>query len=173
LQLLKYHLLQKGATFPRVLDVSIDRPSGQVTVRYTEKDGKEKIETERMELPLDLANGISLTMLKNIGPDTLPAKFSLLATTPKPRLVKLKITSAGKEPFSVGGLTREATHYVIKVEIGGVAGVVAPIVGKEPPDHHVWIIGGDAPGFIKSEGTLFEGGPAWRIELATPVWPRK
>ena len=32
-----------------------------------------------------------------------------------------------------------ATHYVLKVEIGGLAGVVAPLVGKQPPDSHVWI----------------------------------
>jgi hypothetical protein len=25
---------------------------------------------------------------------------------------------------------------------------------------------------VKSEGSLFEGGPIWRIELASPVWPK-
>ncbi len=160
--------MQKGPTFPQQLDVSIDRASGQVTVRYTEKDGKEKVETEHMDLPLDLANGLTSTLLKNLSPDSLPAKVSLLATTPKPRLVNLKITSEGKDPFSVGGLTRQATHYVIKVEIGGVKGLVAPLVGKQPPDHHMWIVGGEAPGFIRSDGTFFQDGPVWRIDLASP-----
>ena len=171
-RLLKYHLVQKGPSFPRKLDVSIGAPAGQVTVRYSE-DGTEKVATERMDLPLDLANGLVLTLLKNIGPDTLPAKFSMIAATPKPRLVKLEVTSAGKQSFSLGGLTREATHYVVKVQIGGVTGLIAPLLGKQPPDHHVWVVGGEAPGFVKSEGTLYLGGPSWRIELASLVWPKR
>jgi hypothetical protein len=171
--LLKYHLVQKGPTFPQQLDVSIDRASGQVTVRHSEKGGKEKVESEHMDLPLDLANGLTSTVLKNLKPADLPAKLSLLATTPKPRLVSLKITSEGKDPFSVAGLIRQATHYVIKVEIGGVKGAIAPLVGKQPPDHHMWIVGGETPGFIRSDGTFFQDGPEWRVDLASPVWPKK
>ena len=33
------------------------------------------------------------------------------------------------------------------MELGGIAGIVAPIIGKQPPDLHVWILGGDAPAF--------------------------
>jgi hypothetical protein len=36
----------------------------------------------------------------------------------------------------------------------------------------VWVLGGDAPTFVKSEQTLYLGGPVWRIELVSPVWPR-
>jgi hypothetical protein len=86
--------------------------------------------------------------------------------------VKLAITSQGEEPFSIGGSSRKATHYVVKVEIGGAAGLVAPLLGKQPPDTHVWILGGEAPAFVKSEGPLFFGGPVWRIELTSPVWRR-
>jgi hypothetical protein len=53
-----------------------------------------------------------------------------------------------------------------------VAGVVAPLVGKQPPDNHVWILTGEAPAFLKSEAPFYPGGPSWRIELASPVWPR-
>jgi len=59
----------------------------------------------------------------------------------------------------------------VKVDIGGVAGVVAPLVGKQPEDSHVWILEGEAPAFVKSEGPLFMGGPPWRIELTNPAWP--
>ena len=82
------------------------------------------------------------------------------------------ITSQGEEPFSVGGFNRKATHYVVKVEIGGAAGIVAPLVGKQPPDVHIWILGGEAPVFLKEEGPLYDGGPIWRIEQVSPVWPR-
>jgi hypothetical protein len=86
--------------------------------------------------------------------------------------VKLVIVGAGEEPFSIGDSPRKAIHYVVKVEIGGVAGLVAPLVGKQPPDTHVWILGGEAPAFVKSEGPLYTGGPSWRIELTNPTWPQ-
>ena len=60
----------------------------------------------------------------------------------------------------------------MKIEIGGISGVIAPLVGKQPPDTYVWISGGTAPGFLKSEGALVADGPIWKIELASPVWPK-
>jgi hypothetical protein len=171
-RLLRNHLVQKGPSFPQPLDVSIECASGQVTVRYTDEHGKEKIESEKLELPPDLANGMTLTLLKNIRPGAPPPTLSMVAATPKPRLVKLAISNAGEEPFATGLIARKATHYVVKVEIGGVSGLIAPLVGKQPPDSHVWILQGDAPAFVKSEGPLFLGGPIWRIELVSPVWPK-
>jgi hypothetical protein len=60
---------------------------------------------------------------------------------------------------------------VVKIELGGLAGVVAPVIGKQPPDTDVWILEGDAPAFLKSQGPQFQDGPIWRIELASPSWP--
>src|SRR4029077_678815 len=77
---------------------------------------------------------------------------SMLAATPKARLVTLAIAPQGEESFSTGGSSRKAMHYVVKVNIGGVAGAVAPLVGKQPGDIHVWILGGDAPALVKMEG---------------------
>jgi hypothetical protein len=171
-QLLKYHLIEKGPTFQHPMETSIDVAAGQVTVRTTDDDGKEKMISQHMNLPLDLANGLTLTLLKNVRPRSTPTKLSMVAATPKPRLVKLAITAQGEEPFSTAGTARKAMHYVVKIEIGGAAGLIAPIIGKEPPDIHVWILLGDAPAFVKSEGPLYYGGPIWRIELASPVWPK-
>jgi hypothetical protein len=50
---------------------------------------------------------------------------------------------AGTEPCFVGGSARKATHYVLKIDIGGIAGFVAPLVGKQPPDSQVWILDGE------------------------------
>jgi hypothetical protein len=170
-RLLSYRLTQKGPAFEQRSEMSFDTSKGEVTVRYTD-DGKEKVATDRMELPLDVANGMIFTLLKNLRPDGPATTVSMVAATPKPRLVNLQISAQGEDPFSVGGSKRMATHYVLKVEIGGVAGVIAPLLGKRPPDIHVWILGGEAPAFVKSEGPLYYGGPSWRIELASPVWPR-
>jgi hypothetical protein len=60
---------------------------------------------------------------------------------------------------------------VVKVDIGGFAGLVAPLLHKQPPDSHLWILHGDAPAFVKSEGPFYLGGPIWRIELVSPQWP--
>ena len=171
-RLISDHLVQKGPTFPRQLEMSIDGSSGRVTVRHTDDDGKQKEDAERLDLPPDLANGLILTLLKNLQLDAPSRTVSFVAATPKPRLVKLAITAAGEEPFSTGGAARKATHYVLKVEIGGISGLLAPLLGKQPPDSHVWILRGQAPAFVKSEQPLYLGGPLWRIELVSPVWPR-
>ena len=171
-QLLSDHLVQKGPAFERPLDMTIDRRRGQVTVRYADEHGQPKVEVEQMELPLDLANGMMITLLKNVPADALPSSVSFVAATPKPRLVKLVISAVGTEPFSVGGSPRRALHYVVKVDIGGLSGLLAPLLGKQPPDSHIWILSGEAPAFVKSEATLFLGGPLWRTELVSPVWPR-
>jgi hypothetical protein len=147
------HLIQKGPAFKQPPDVSVDRSTGQVTVRYTDNDGKEKTVTDhRLKLPADVSNGMVLTLLKNIRPDVPLTTLSMIAAAPKPRLVKLLISPEGEESFSAGGLAHKATRYIVKVDIGGVAGVVAPILGKQPEDTHIWILGGDAPSFVKLEG---------------------
>jgi hypothetical protein len=168
-RLLNYHLIQQGSTFPHPIELLIDGSTGQVTVHYTEK-GKEETSTDRLKLPPGMANGLIPILLKNIS-DSGPTTVSMVAPTPKPRLLKLEITPKGDEPFSIGSSSRKATHYVVKAEIGGVDGAMAPLLGKQPPDIHVWILGGEVPALVKMEGPLYLGGPAWRIELACPVWP--
>jgi hypothetical protein len=167
-RLLSYHLIQKGPSFDKPLAVAIDNERGLVTVRYTD-DGEEKVETENLELPADLANGLVPVLLKNGKPEA-PPSMHMLAATPKPRLVRLAITAAGEAPFVVAGDTRKAVHYVVKVEIGGITGALAKLLGKQPPDTHVWIQHGEFPAFVRSEGPLYLGGPIWRIELTGPRW---
>jgi hypothetical protein len=167
--LLSDHLVQKGPAFERALDMTIDRQSGQVTVKYDDK-GETKTEVEKMELPPDLANGMIITLLKNVRRNALPKSLSYIAATPKPRLVKFELSVDGSEPFTVAGSRRQATHYVLKIDIGGLAGVIAPLVGKQPEDSHVWILEGEAPAFVKSQAAMFMGGPLWRTDLVSPVW---
>ena len=170
--LVRYHLIQKGPTFPHPTETSVEASSGQVTVRYTDDKGNEKTDSERMKLPDDLANGMVLTLLKNLPTDGALPEFSMLVATPKPRVVKLVLSTSDQDWFSLVGARRESVHYVIKVDIGGIKGLVAPLVGKQPPDAHIWIIRGEAPTFVKSETLSYLDGPLWRTELTSPVWPK-
>jgi hypothetical protein len=141
-----------------------------VNIETTDKDGKAKSIAKQLSLPPDLANGIVPMLLNDIDPH-VETTLSMLVSTPAPRVVKLKISSAGEDSFSIGGSSAKATHYVIKIDIGGVTGVVAKVAGKQPPPHDVWIAAGKAPAFLKSEGPLYDEGPIWQIELARPIWP--
>lgn len=169
-RLLSTHLVQKGPAFEHPMEVAIDARQGRITVRHTD-DGKEKVIHERMKVPPDVANGVILTMLKNPPPNTQRFDLSWVAATPKPRLVKLEVTAAGEDSFSIGDSSRKAMHYVVKVDIGGITGLLAELLGKDPPDTHVWIALGEAPAFVKMEGPLALGTPPWRIELTNPAWP--
>jgi len=171
-QLLTYHLVQKGRVFKRETDMSLNASTGQVIVHYKDDEGKEKTISDRLKLPADLANGIVTTLLSDIDSKAPKTTLSMLVATPKPRLVKIEISPAGEDSFSIGGSAAKAMRYAVKVDIGGISGVIAPIIGKQPPDTHIWMVGGRAPGFLKSEGQLYEGGPIWRIEMASPTWPK-
>jgi hypothetical protein len=172
-QLITDHHIQNGPSFPHPMDMSIDVRSGQVTVRTPGKDGKEEVKTEHVDMPPDLANGLITSLMRNIQPDTPETKVSMIVATSKPRVVTLAISPHGKDPFSLAGSPRKAIRYVIKVEIGGVAGKVAPLIGKQPHDIQIWILGGQAPAFVKEVGQLYQDGPDWTVQPTSPVWPRE
>jgi hypothetical protein len=166
-RLISDHHIQRGPSFPHPLDMSIDAASGQVTSR--DKDGKTT--QDHVDLAPDIANGLALVLLLNLDPTAPPIRLPMIAPTAKPRMVHLVIGSEGEDALTIGGIHHKATNFRIKVELGGVAGVVAPIVGKQPSDIHVWILGGEAPAFVKEEAQFYEGGPIWRAELISPVFP--
>jgi hypothetical protein len=170
-QLLTYKQVQKGPAFKTQETLSLDVAAGKVSIEYADKDGKAKTIADRLPLPADLANGIITTLLTDLDPNA-ETTLSMLVSTPKPRVVKLKISAAGQDSFLIGGSGDKATHYVVKIDIGGITGVAAKVVGKQPPPIHMWIAAGNTPVFLKSEGPLYEDGPVWRIELASPTWPK-
>ncbi len=168
-RLIKDHLVQKGPAFKRPFELTVDATAGQAIARYSE-DGKAKTATESVHGHADLANGLVLILLKSIHPSSVPIKVGIVIPTPKPKLVKLAITAQGEENFKTGDVERRAMHYVVKIEITGLSGIAASLFGKEPRDTNVWILGGEAPAFVRYEGAFEAGGPIWRIELAAPVW---
>jgi hypothetical protein len=97
-----YHLTQKGPAFKTPLELSLDGSRGETTVRYTNSDGKEMLESERLKLTQDLVNGLITTLIKNIQPGAVPMTLSMVVATPKPRVVKVAISEDGADWFSVG-----------------------------------------------------------------------
>jgi hypothetical protein len=115
-RLISDHLVQKGPAFKRPMDLSINGSTGQVAVRYTEDDGKEKVVTEHLNLPADISNGFLFSVLKNIRPNVPKTTVSIVVATPKPRIVKLEILPDGEDAFSIVGSSRKAARYVVKIE---------------------------------------------------------
>ena len=123
-----------------------------------------------MKLPADVSNGLLYIIVKNIAPSPA-ATVSYLAFTPGPRLIKLAFIRSGDGRFFTGGISHQATHYVMKVQIGGITGVVASILKKIPPDTQFWLLDGAPPSFAGSEGPLYGEGPVWRVDLVSPRGP--
>ena len=163
-RLLTDHHIQRGPSFPKPIDITIDAVKGQIA--YRASDGK--ILQDHLDLPDDVANGLPPNLLMNILPTTPETKISFVASTAKPQVIHLSIKPEGDVPFTIGGLRRKATDFVVHVEIGGVKGVIAPLIGRQPSDYHIWIVTGATPAFIREEGQLYEGGPVWRIEQISP-----
>jgi hypothetical protein len=160
------HHVQRGPAFPVPLDVEIEAKTGQVTSITPE--GKRVV--EHLDLPADLANGLPPNLLLNISPEVSETRVSYVAPTAKPRLIHISIKPAGELRFKVAGVARKATDYVVHVEPGGLTGIIAPIVGKQPRDLHIYIMGGTPPAFIREEGQFYLGGPVWRVEQTSPVF---
>jgi hypothetical protein len=171
-QLVSDRHIQRGPFFPHPKETAIDARSGQVTIRTTGKDGKEQVDTEHIELPPDLANGLTFIVAKDRVWDGPPTTVSMLVATPKPRVIKLVFTSHGDDPMSISGFARKAIRMDIKIDLGGVEGVVAPLVGKQPPDLTLWMLDDEAPIPLKEVGFLYAGGPILTFLFAAPVWPQ-
>lgn len=166
-RLVSDHVSQKGPSFKQQMQSWINAETGEVTVRSFDR-GKEKLVHKRLDLPADISNGLLFILVKNIRPDVPQTTVSMVAASSSPRVIKLEISPAEEKTISVGPITHKAQHYVIKFKIEGPAGVVAPLIGKQRADLHVWVVKSEAPAFIESEGPLYQDGPVWRIELTAP-----
>jgi hypothetical protein len=166
LSLVRYHEVKSGPSFHEQSDFVIDIPRSVVTVHSVDKKGQPHDYSQHVPLPRDLANGMVGAFIKNAP--AFPVEFPYLAATPEPRMVHIAITSSGQRAFVVSGETRQATEYTIHPKIGGIAGLIAPLIGKQPPDSRVWFLGGDAPAFMRAENQMIDDGPLWVTLLASP-----
>jgi hypothetical protein len=165
-RLVSDQLEQKGPSFKQASESWIDARTGAITVRTTEK-GKEETTTKHIDLPDDVSNGLLFILLKNVDPSA-ETTVSFVAVSTKPRVVKWNIFPGPEKTITVGLVTYKAQQYIVKTKIEGPVGVIAPLVGKQPPNIHAWLVKSEAPTFVEFEGPLSEDSPVWRIEVTAP-----
>jgi hypothetical protein len=102
-RLLAYRLVQRGPAFSEATEVSFDRASGHYRAKVGDSDGVEG----PLELPEDLHNGMTGTLLRNLPPGG-PVGGHMYAFTPKPRLLRTTLRREGEDRYYVGG--RRRTH---------------------------------------------------------------
>jgi hypothetical protein len=161
------HHIQHGPSFPKSVNVFVDAQHNRV--RTIDESGK--VTEAAIEMPADTYNGMASTILMNLVPGATDSTIAIVIGGEKPRIAHLKSTRGDNRRFTLGSVRREAVEWTVHVDLGGVAKVVAPIIGKEPPEYHVLIAGGEDPVFLKEDGPLFEGGPIWRVQQVSAAFP--
>ncbi|HEY3068641.1 MAG TPA: hypothetical protein VGL09_22855 [Methylomirabilota bacterium] len=158
--LLSYRLVQHGPSFPEKIEAWVDRATERYEVRYkADEESPEETHRGRITLPGDVYNGLLTTLIKNLAPGASET-VQIIAFTPKPRLVKMLLAPSGAEPVLIGESPQQALHYKVKPQLG----LFASLLIVDVPDINMWILSGEAPGFLKFEGPLYFMGPIWRIE---------
>jgi hypothetical protein len=158
--LVSYQIVQRGPSFPESIEAKVDRDSGRYEVRYKgDEDAAEEVLKGKIEMPDDVYNGLLGTLMKNLPAGTATT-VQIIAFTPKPRFVKMLLTPAGDDTVMMGETAVPATRFLVKPQLG----LFASLLVADLPDVKVWILGGEAPAFLKFEGPLFFMGPIWRID---------
>lgn len=167
-----YHLRQSGPAFTEMLDARFDRTGRYRVRRRAAPDEDEKVVEGRTEIPEDVTNGIVSVLLKNL-PEGEGIVAHTLAFRPEPTVVQLHLVPEGSDTYRVGRGSGEATRFRIEPEVTGVTGLVASVIGKQPDPLYMWIAQPPSPGLVKFAGSLYAGGPTWRIELGAPTWDER
>jgi hypothetical protein len=98
--------------------------------------------------------------MKNLS-DGQSVTVQVLAFTPKPLAVNILLSPAGVDQVQMGDRAILATRYVVKPQLG----LLASLLVTDLAPMNCWIVGDEAPGFVRFQGPLFFMGPVWRIEL--------
>jgi len=155
-----YAIVQRGPSFPETIDARVDRATERYEVQYrADEDSPPETLTGAFTLPSDVYNGLLSTLMKNL-PSGGSATVQIVAFTPKPRLVKMLLTPAAEDLVQVNHAALTATRFLVRPQLGLLASLLITSV----PDLKCWILGGEAPAFIRFEGPLYFMGPVWRID---------
>lgn len=168
-RMIDYSLVQHGPAFDHDLEAHLRRDGVTVVTATSHEDGSVEQHQDTLDLPSDVANGLPLVLVKNVGGNE-PVTVHVVAFTPKPMLIGLEIVPSGSGMVLLGTDTIPTRHFVLKPKLGFFKGLAASILGKKPPDSEVWTTAGTAPAFLRFQGPLYLGA-VWRLSLTSPTWP--
>jgi hypothetical protein len=161
-----YHLVQQGPAYTADLDALLSADGAYHVVSTSHKGGKSKTYDGTLKMPSDVSNGLPIILLKNLGAHDSQT-VHLVAFTPAPRMIQLRLSPVGPRTISNHARGETAAEFDLKPVVGGLAGFFGKLLGKIPPDSHVWLVTQGAPMFVRFQGPLYTG-PLWRIDLALP-----
>ncbi len=164
-----YHLVQRGPAFEADLDATLGRGGRYVVITTSHGDGKVERDEGQLDLPDDVYDGMPVLIAKNLRKDET-VTVHLVAFTPKPRLIGLRISHAGTDTVMRGDHAEPVAHLVLSPQLGALTGFFASLLGKHPPDSDVWVVTAPVPAFVRFEGPLYTGA-VWRLMLVAPTWP--
>jgi hypothetical protein len=157
--LLNYRIVQRGPSFPETLEAWVDRDTERYEVRHRpDEDSPEEFVSGRFILPADAYNGLLSVVIKNLGGSE--ETVSVVAFTPTPRVVKLKLLPLAEDRSPMAGAPLPTIRYQLRPELGQMKSLLVGDVA----DMLIWILPGEAPAFLRAEGPLYFMGPVWRID---------
>jgi hypothetical protein len=163
-----YHLVQRGPAFGFDLDASLNADgSYSLSSQSHDKDTPEQ-DRGGIEAKTSLGNGMPLVVAKNLKAGD-SATVALVAFTPKPQLIALRVRYSGKDSIMVGGHSEAVLHWTLTPDVGGLKGFFAKLLGKLPEPTQVWVAAEGAPIIVRVIGPLYLG-PIWRIDLSGVRW---
>jgi hypothetical protein len=164
-----YRLVQRGPSLP-TSEIEFNRRDQRFKARTQErKDDEIKDASGPLDVPADVYNGMALVLLKNLPPGE-GGSGQMVVFTPKPRLIRMDLVREGEDDVRLGALGKKAIRYLVKLDVRGLAGVLAAVLGKDPPDGRYWLLAGDVPAFVRFAGAMYLNGPTWRLEHSTVEW---
>jgi hypothetical protein len=164
-RLVRNHHIQQGPFFVKPVDFTVEASTSIAISRTTDRNGRIQVESEHMDLPDDVANGFVGTLLLNVPQNATPFRVGMLAPVGGGRLIYILISPEGEQQFHTEGQTLKAAVFRIHPELGGIVGVIAPLIGLQPKDVLVWVLEGDEPAVVRIVGQLGGYGPVVSSDL--------
>jgi len=169
-----YKLLQRGPSFPTSIDLVMDRKTGEYRLQSSKNGSADDPLTGRIDLPDDVANGMVMTLLRNLTPNH-GETVHFIAFTPDPKVVELKLVPAMRTSIHIGDVAKQVTQYTLEPQLDSLTMFFGKLLGKLPRafHYHFWLLTDDVPAFAGFEGPLYLNGPTWRIEQTamSSIWP--
>jgi hypothetical protein len=145
--------------------IHVDFETGMANAMKLEK-GKPKTWTAKLKIhpgQTFAGSGVSYA-IKNLRDRLVaghPVTLSVVAYTPKPRMVDVRIRHAGREPLHFVGRDLLADRFVLHPEVSWLVQLIA-----HPPDNYYWLYKDDPAGFLQFQGPLQElSDPEVRISV--------